>query len=388
MEDIKKIVHSDAAYEILDNSNAPGSTWTSGGCAILARAINMLEGHPMYIIFNRNYKTPEHFGVKLPTGKIFDADGEHNSEEEWLNFFKDNEIVRQGELIVIPYVEGMNIGDIMFDDNASKNLVELIKSKSFIRETIRNVLRESVLNEKMVLKDYNLYIELVSNAYQQANSYDSSAIKHWEALNKSNYSLFKRLLSKVNVVFTTNDKSKVGKININNKSFSIEYITPEQEYKTQSEMKKSFNDTGVLKISIDFSNHPYFSVADNIVFRTVHDYIAHILGDYNFGAKGEIACYNLHKKMAPKDAVPALFTEVVGQVSTTIVTGSFPEQKIVVLDGFDFYNIGKVDDENYEIIDKVLVKKGEDFVNFKKDSESDFNEPLAIHSQLKEKFSL
>lgn len=244
---------------------------------------------------------------------------------------------------------------------------------------IKSLLRESLLAEKMVLKDYSTYIRLVAEAYEQAPDYDASVVKHWNALNTSNYQLFKRLLSKVNVIFTTNDKSKVGSIIIDGRNFKIEYITPDQEYKTQSEMKQSFQETGVLKISIDYSEHPVFSVEDNIVFRTVHDYIAHIQGNYDFGAKGEIGCYNLHAKMANKEAVPALFTEVVGQASTTIVTGDFPKQKIAVLDGFDFYQVGKVTNPDYQIKDKTLVKKGGTSVEKNK---QDRAEPTAIHKAL------
>jgi len=236
-----------------------------------------------------------------------------------------------------------------------------------------------MLNEKLVLKDYSTYIEIVSNSYLNAKDYDESVTNHWESLNKSNHQLFKRLLSKVDVIFTTNNKSKVGSININGRDFKIMFLNSNEEYKTQSEMKTSFEETGILKISVDYSEHPYFSVEDNIIFRTVHDYIAHILGNYNFGGKGEIACYNLHAKMAPQNAIPALFTEVVGQAATTVATGSFPKQKIVILNGFDFYNVGVIDDDNYEIINKQLVKKGEEVINNKVDTSSR-EEPKAIHA--------
>jgi len=137
MKNIKKIVNSDAAYEILDNSNCAGSTWTSGGCAILASALNKVKGYPIYVIFNRNFKSPEHFGVMTPTGSIIDADGEHSSADEWLQFFKENEFPRVGELIVYPYASGMKMGEIKFDQRASDELAELIKSynkKGFISE--------------------------------------------------------------------------------------------------------------------------------------------------------------------------------------------------------------------------------------------------------------
>lgn len=210
-----------------------------------------------------------------------------------------------------------------------------------------------------MLKDWTLYSELVTQAYMEAPDYDSSVTKHWNALNQSNYTLFKRLLSKVNVVFYSTNKSKVGTINILGRDYKIIYQADGEEYQSQQEMKSDFEATGTLKISIDHSDHPIFSIADNIVFRTVHDYIVHILGNHDFSAKGEIASYNRHAKLAPKEAIPAIFTEVVGQACFAIVKGSFPKQKIAILNGFDYNNVGMIDDTNYEIIDKKLVKKSE-----------------------------
>ncbi|NIQ14559.1 MAG: hypothetical protein GTO02_09205, partial [Candidatus Dadabacteria bacterium] len=132
-----------------------------------------------------------------------------------------------------------------------------------------------------------------------------------------------------------------------------------EPYGSQPEMKSDFQNTGSLKISIDYSDHPVFNVKDNIVFRTVHDYIVHILGNHDFSGKGEIASYNLHVKLAPNDVAPAIFTEVVGQAGYFLNKGSFPKQKIAVLNGFDFQNVGVIDDENYEIVNKELVKKSE-----------------------------
>ena len=60
----------------------------------------------------------------------------------------------------------------------------------------------------------------------------------------------------------------------------------------------------------------------------------------------------------PPASWPALFTEIVGQASTYFYQGGqFAEQKIALLDGFDYENIGVVD--GYDIIDKELVKKEE-----------------------------
>ena len=118
-------------------------------------------------------------------------------------------------------------------------------------------------------------------------------------------------------------------------------------------MKSDWQKTKSLKISIDYSNHPIFSVEDNIIFRCVHDFIVHVLGNHPFGDKGEIASYNLHAKLVPQDALPAIFTEVVGQACYAVEYGSFPEQKIAVLDGFDFKNVGNV--TGYDVKNKTLV---------------------------------
>jgi hypothetical protein len=58
----------------------------------------------------------------------------------------------------------------------------------------------------------------------------------------------------------------------------------------------------------------------------------------------------------PQQSIPALFTEIVGQVSAYHTGGgTFAEQKICLLDGFDYINLGVV--EGYDIVNKELVKK-------------------------------
>lgn len=210
-------------------------------------------------------------------------------------------------------------------------------------------------NEKMVLKNYDSYIKLVTKAYKEAPDFEQSEKYRWDILNKSNYTFFKRLVSKVEVIFVTTDKSLIDtKIEILGKNYKVEYMANEP-YSSQKEMKEAYEKSGVLYISMDYSNHPVFSVIDNIVFRAVHDYIVHILADVDFSGKGEIAAFNAHAKLAPKEAIPAIFTEVCGQACYFITYGNFPKQKIAVLKGFDYTNVGAV--EGYDIVNKELVKK-------------------------------
>lgn len=250
------------------------------------------------------------------------------------------------------------------------NLYENIKRIKKIMNLNEGFKPSEDINEKLILKDWDKYVQMVSDAYLSAPDFDNSVVHHWESLNTSNYTLFKRLLSKVDVIFVSNNRENVGTINILNREFPIEYIDKSDEYKTQEEMKIDYQKTGKLKISIDYSDHPIFSVEDNIVFRTVHDFIVHILGDHGFGAKGEIASYNRHSKLAPPDALPALFTEVTGQACVAVQTNTFPKQKIAVLNGFDYKNVGQV--EGYDVVQKSLSKDGEVFKDEDRKKDKDY----------------
>jgi len=238
------------------------------------------------------------------------------------------------------------------------NLQEnIFRVKQLMNPTSMSLIEDKrEITEKLLLKDWDKYVELVAQAYLDAPDFDQSVVKHWEILKESNYLLFKRLLSKVNVIFVTENRSDVGSINILGRKFSINFLPSSAQYQTQQEMKSDYEKTGKLNISIDYSEHPIFSVKDNIVFRTVHDFIVHIGGNHGFGAKGEIASYNRHAKLAPPEALPALFTEVVGQACVAVTRNTFPTQKIAVLKGFNYTQVGEVDD--YDIEQKTLTKDG------------------------------
>lgn len=143
-ENIKDIVRTDAAFNILDSSNCAGSDWGAGGCAILAQALNKLEGYPMVVIYNLDYEGPEHFGVITPTGSIIDHDGEHSNSKSWIKFFMENEFPRKGGLVVKYFTPDMNMNGIKFDSEAADKLAELIKKHKMIRETVRGILKENL----------------------------------------------------------------------------------------------------------------------------------------------------------------------------------------------------------------------------------------------------
>ena len=195
--------------------------------------------------------------------------------------------------------------------------------------------RKFLLTEKLLLKPgpsgWDLYGKLVAEAYEDAPSYDPSAVPSFEALEPFVNNMFKQIQSRVEVQFVDQDP-----------------------YPSEKEMCQDAMQNGVLKIWKGGTKHPIFSRELNIKLRAVHDYMTHCQRKTNFTLQGEVASFNGHMKMVPEAGHDALFTEVVGQAAYFINHGYFPEQKIAILEGFDKYDLGKV--EGYDIINKELVK--------------------------------
>ena len=77
---ILKIINSKEAYEILDDSKATGTSFGFGGCWILADALCMYYGLPLYVVYNKNKRVAEHFMVKL-NSMFLDSNG-HQTDSE------------------------------------------------------------------------------------------------------------------------------------------------------------------------------------------------------------------------------------------------------------------------------------------------------------------
>ncbi len=215
-----------------------------------------------------------------------------------------------------------------------------------IIENFRNFIEEEAINEKMMLKPgpngWDLYAKIVGEAYLSAPKFEQRAVPHFRAMVPFIDKMFDRISSRVDIQF-------------------VDY----HPYETAQQMRDEVKKTGILRIAtIDFDEFykekDIFDQETNTKFRAIHDYMSHIqaIGSRGteFTFKGELAAYNAHIKTLPRQAIPALFTEVVGQVCANHSQGGvFAEQKICLLDGFDYINIGVVD--GYDIVNKGLVKK-------------------------------
>lgn len=205
----------------------------------------------------------------------------------------------------------------------------------------------------------------VAEAYKNAPTFDESARQHWDALNVHTRDvLFKRLRGTgIEIEFTATDPYSFAK-DTNMMFLHMLYDITVNRH---------------LAIYTGDSEHPVFTEEQNVLFRAVHDFFAHGVvrksftkklsavvkemgiktlppvseagplldkidmrrTGFQFNGRGEYNAAAAHVRLAPTEAAPALFTEVVGQVSHQIVTGGFGVQKVAVLDGFDFEKIGK-----------------------------------------------
>ncbi|TXH18760.1 MAG: hypothetical protein E6R03_01650 [Hyphomicrobiaceae bacterium] len=185
------------------------------------------------------------------------------------------------------------------------------------------------LGERLTLPgQFKGYVELVAHAYKAAPKDDGSFRAAFPELKKHIEKLFDRVQGHVRVVFSEN-----GGVN--------------GDYEDAADMSDKVRRTGVLYIDSSHNDHPMFDKLTNLKFRAVHDYLAHIGGDHAFDARGEIAAYNRHVKLAPPSTKPILFTEVVGQASYYLTFGSFGPQKTSTLFGFDYDHLGRVDPKEY-----------------------------------------
>jgi hypothetical protein len=209
----------------------------------------------------------------------------------------------------------------------SKMEKEIIATYKKHLDDWKNNLKETLTAQGRTSQE--TFIRLAYEAYKAGKHGSPEIISSYNALKASNDKLFKRMISKISVEFVK-DYEKNG-------------------YTDANDMVDRLERDGKLKIDTRFSNHEFFSPEENWVFRAVHDYYTHNLAGknfphaYNFDMKGELQTYNTHAKIAPRNALPALFSEVVGQLSFELTTGQFPDpQKSVLMYGFDFYNPGVI----------------------------------------------
>ena len=222
----------------------------------------------------------------------------------------------------------------LFDELTDEDLEQVVGGSNHMKLLMEGWRKH--LNEKMMLKPgpngWDLYAKLVGEAYMEAPMEDAAAESSYRALGDFVNKFFDRIVGVVDVEF-------------------VDY----HPYTSSRQMVRRIQEEGVLLISTADAEHPVFDAETNAKFRTFHDFGGHVQKRVAFSLTGELKAYNTHVKMVPPAAVPALFTEVIGQISCFYLNNKTNcPQKMVILDQFDFINVGEV--RGYKIIDKQLVK--------------------------------
>ncbi len=133
----------------------------------------------------------------------------------------------------------------------------------------------------------------IALAYAQAPTFDARAITSWRALAEHSRILAARIRKRLVVVETSNP----------------------EPYATAGEMFGDIRNGGKLIVSTANSEHPLFSLVENVDFRLVHDYMGHYAAGSDFSWEGEVEACREHARDMPIEALPALFTECLGQAA-------------------------------------------------------------------------
>ena len=180
---------------------------------------------------------------------------------------------------------------------------------------------------RLALPNYQKFLPVVAEAYLARPRFQEAAVPAWMALRDSTNRLFRQMTRKIEVIFTDEDPYP-------------DFAAMKDDIETQHRM---------LVWTGESSNSPIWTPEENWRFRAVHDYMIHLAGNHPFTLRGEIGAYNRHVKIAPIAARPALFTEIIGQTCAYLYLNKFAEQKICLLYGFDYVNVGLWDPVEYEL---------------------------------------
>jgi hypothetical protein len=148
----------------------------------------------------------------------------------------------------------------------------------------------------------------IADAYTAAPTFDATAVNGWRAL---------AVDSTVRAAF------------IRTRLLVTETDAPEP----YADAPAMFRDIarGRFIVSRANSEHPLWTVAENVAFRIVHDVLGHARSGGGFDWKGENRACALHFPLLSAQARPALFTECIAQTAYCNARGAFGPQKVARL---------------------------------------------------------
>jgi len=232
-----------------------------------------------------------------------------------------------------------------------------------------NLIEQILLTESISVNGNELiaYCFVLAEEYKKLPEFDESEMWRWNEMLSHNEKMLPKVLSKV----------------------KIEYVA-DDPYPNMKAMMYDMTVNRRMKIfASDGEGYKHgISPKENDKFRAIHDYIGHFsknakafkeflekngikdgkdgrIAEYrfsgnNFTVRGEMNAYLTHAKLATEGAKAALFTEIVGQIATYFTTGNYTDNKVAVMKGVDFKNIGKFTDPKLEKRKQEYVRQLED----------------------------
>lgn len=154
--------------------------------------------------------------------------------------------------------------------------------------------------------------EEIAKAYSQMPAFDEKAIPAWQAL-------------------AAESKVQADAIRA---QIQVEVVDDPEPYHSAQEMCEDVHKNKHFSVSRANSDHPLWSVEDNINFRIVHDVLGHCQSGGDFSWRGENLACGVHFPLVSPLAREALFTECIGQVAYRSHYRGFGPQKIGLLSDF------------------------------------------------------
>lgn len=243
-----------------------------------------------------------------------------------------------------------------------------------------------LIDEGVPIRDLDhlaAYAITVAEAYDKLPVHDPKVTPLWHGLAAQNETLLRQIAARgIKVEYTPDDPYSA---HTDDPKMMVRYMLWDMVVNHR------------LAIYSGHSDHPAFNPEQNVAFRTVHDFFTHgklvasfarqikqrgldrnlptptqlaqilptirlDLGGnigHSFSLRGEINAYLTHAKLASPKTLPVLFTEVIGQACYNTVVGQFPAQKVAIMPGFDYHQIGLGEHESHPVqrrIDDLIAQ--------------------------------
>lgn len=186
------------------------------------------------------------------------------------------------------------------DATAAGNLLVKIMRRELVRNPIAKVaqwnLQEELTNS----------LEDMAKEYAQAPVYDPKAAPFWKEL----------------------ADDSVRRAEVIKQQIQVEVVADPEPYATPAEMCEDVHKNKHFYVSSANSQHPIWTVEQNVAFRIVHDVLGHCVSGGDFGWQGELQACGAHFPLLTPNAQKALFVECIMQTGAAAYYRSFMQQKV------------------------------------------------------------